>query len=31
MGTLEFALNTYLHYGMATSPWGPESGMWWFE
>ena len=26
--TFEVRLNAFLHYGMATSLWGPEIGMW---
>ena len=31
METFEVGLNAHLHYDMATSLWGPGSGMWWFE
>lgn len=27
----EIGLTAFLHYGMATSLWGPGTGMWWFE
>ena len=27
LGTFEVRLNAFLHYGMATSLWGPGSGM----
>ena len=31
MGTFIVELNAFLHYDMAISICGPESGMWWFE